>query len=311
MIIRPYRGDDEARLIGLWNAAMTHDRIDEAAWRTRVLLDPNFSPDGLILCEAAGRLRGFILSVARQVPLFLQGLEPELGWITAFGVHPDDRRQGIGRKLLDAALGRLAGMGRKRVLISAYTPNYFIPGVDVQAYPEAAAFLRAAGWEIVSTPISMHAELTDLQIPAEIRELEQQLGREGITVRPVRPADLPELMSFIAAEFGWDWFRFAQEHLLELYGPGSDEICFLVAVQGERVAGYCQQRRERLGPFGVAPGMRNKGIGRLLLYHCLEAMLAKGFHCAWFLWTGRDAARLYERTGFRQARQFAVMSKTL
>ena len=35
---------------------------------------------------------------SRQVPLFLQGLETEVGWITAFGVHPQYRRQGIGRR---------------------------------------------------------------------------------------------------------------------------------------------------------------------------------------------------------------------
>jgi hypothetical protein len=40
-------------------------------------------------------------------------------------------------------------------------------------------------------------------------------------------------------------------------------------------------------------------------------MLTKGFHCAWFLWTGGDAARLYSLAGFNQVRQFAVMKKEL
>lgn len=308
---RAYRGNDEAALIDLWNLTMSHDRINEPVLRTRVLLDPNFDPDGLLAAEEGGALVGFVLSIARQVPLFLQGLEPELGWITAFGVHPDYRRQGIGRGLFDAALSRLASMGRKRVLISPYTPNYFIPGVDVDAYAEAAAFLGATGWQTVSTPISMRAELTGLQIPPEILELEKRLAQDGIAVRPVEPADLPALMPFIAKRFGWDWYRFAQEYLLELFGRGSDEISFLVAVQGGRIVGYCQQRRERFGPFGVAEEMRNLGIGRLLLFRCLATVLAQGFHCAWFLWTGKDAARLYSLAGFKPVRQFAVMEKDL
>lgn len=312
MLIRPYRGGDEAALIALWNAALTHDRIDESGFRTRVLLDANFDPGGLWVAEADGAVRGFVLSIARRVPLFLQGLEPELGWITAFGVHPSFRRQGIGRRLFAAALARLAGMGRRRVLISPYTPNYFIPGVDVAAYPAALAFLAAAGWETISAPISMRADLTGFQMPPEIEELARLRAREdGISVRPVQPADLPELIPFIADRFGWDWFRFAQEHLSALFGPGSDEICFLVAAQGERIVGYCQQRRERFGPFGVAEELRGKGIGRLLLFRCLSTMLAKGFHCAWFLWTGADAARLYSLAGFRQVRQFAVLRKEL
>lgn len=312
LTIRSYRGTDEAALIALWNEALTHDRINAAVFRTRVLLDANFSPDGLLVAEEAGHLVGFVLSLARQVPLFLQGLEPELGWITAFGVHPAQRRRGVGRRLFDAALARLGELGRRQVLISPYTPNYFIPGVDPDAYPEAMAYLQATGWEVRSTPISMRAELTGFQVAPAVREREHRLAaEEGIAVRPVQPADLPVLMPTIAEHFGWDWFRFAQEYLLELFGPGSDEVTFLVAVQGGRIVGYCQARRERFGPFGVVPAMRNKGIGRVLLCRCLADMLAQGFHCAWFLWTGADAARLYALAGFRQVRRFAVLASNV
>lgn len=311
-IIRPYRGADEADLVALWNRALTHDRISESVLRTRVLLDPNFSPAGLLVAEAGGELVGFVLSLARQVPLFLQGLEPELGWITAFGVDPAHRRRGVGRRLFAAALAHLAELGRQQVLISPYTPNYFTPGVDVDAYPAAIAFLQATGWETVSTPISMRAEYTGLQVPPEIEERERRLAaEEGIVIRPVQAADLPQLMPFLVEHFGWDWYRFAQEYLLELFGPGSDEIAFLVAVRGEEIVGYCQQRRERFGPFGVNPAWRNRGLGRILLFRCLSIMLAKGYHCAWFLWTGEDAARLYSLAGFRKVRQFAVMRRDL
>jgi mycothiol synthase len=310
IVIRPYRGEDESQLIALWNAAMTHDRIVPSVFRTRVLLDPNFHPDGLLVAEEGGELRGFVLSLVRQVPLFLQGLEPEQGWITAFGVEPEHRRRGIGRRLFQDALDRMANLGRQRMAIAPYTPNYFIPGVDIEAYPEAMAFLNATGWQTLSTPISMRAELTGFQIPAEILAQEERLRREDdIVFRPVESRDLPKLMPFLVENFGWDWLRFAQEYLMELYGPGSDQICFLVAYQGDQLVGYCQQRRERFGPFGVAPSMRSKGIGRILLFHCLQTMLAKGFHSAWFLWTGEEAARLYARAGFHKVRQFAVMER--
>lgn len=309
--IRPYRGSDEVALLALWNASMTHDRIDPPVFHTKVLLDLNFNPDGLLVAETEGRLVGFVLSLARQVPQFLDGLQPETAWITAFGVHPDFRRKGIGRALFERALARLAALGAREVLISPYTPNYFVPGVDVAAYPHTIAFLHATGWQTVDEPISMRAEITGFQIPPEIEAREIALAAEGYAVRPVEPADLPELMGFIAHHFGWDWVRHAQDYLLELFGPGSDQVCFLVATHHGRVVGYCQQRRERFGPFGVDPSLRSKGIGRVLLFRCLSAMLAKGFHAAWFLWTGRDAARLYATAGFKEVRQFAVMRKSL
>ncbi len=310
-IIRSYRGTDETALLDLWRATMTHDHITPSVWRTKVLLDPNFDPDGLLVAEEDGALVGFVLSLARRVPYFLQGLEPENGWITAFGVHPEHRRQGIGRALFDAALARMAAQGRTRVAISPYTPNYFIPGVDVEAYPAALAFLHTLGWQTTSTPIAMRAELTGFQIPPEIVKLEDRLQQDGIVARPVQPTDLPALLAFTVEHFGWDWYRFAQDYLLALFGAGADDIGCWVAARGETIAGYCQHRRERFGPFGVAPAMRNRGVGRLLLFRCLADMVTRGFHCAWFLWTGQDAARLYHLAGFRQMRQFAIMQKTL
>lgn len=309
--VRSFRGADEPALIRLWNASMTHDPLNAATLRTRVLLDPNFTPASLLVAEEAGELVGFVLGLMRQVPLFLQGLEPERGWITAFGVHPDRQRQGIGRTLFAEMMARFIAAGRRQVEIAPYTPNYFIPGVDMDAYAPALHFLESLGWQRASTPISMRAELTGFQLPAEIVELEQKLATQGVEIRPVIAADLPVLMPFIADKFGWDWWRFAQEYLLMLFGSGADDICFLVAVQGERIVGYCQQRRERFGPFGVDPVLRSQGIGRVLLFRCLAEMLAKGFHCAWFLWTGRDAARLYERAGFHVVRRFAVMRRGL
>jgi mycothiol synthase len=106
--IRAYRGTDEAELLALWNASMTHDRISEAIFRTRVLLDPNFRADKLQIAVDDGRLVGFVLVITRQVPFFLQGLEPEKAWSTASGVHPDYCRLQIGRLLLFRCLATMS-----------------------------------------------------------------------------------------------------------------------------------------------------------------------------------------------------------
>ncbi len=305
--IRSYRGEDEAGLIELWNSCLTSDTITAGCFRTRVLLDSNFSPAGLLIAEKNGQLVGFILSIIRQVPLYGQGLEPEKGWITAFGVHPDHQLQGIGSELFNRCISRLKEMGRKEIYISPYTPNYFIPGVDITAYAPAVRFLQASGWQIISTPIAMQAHFLHPPAFSETTILEQQLSEAGISVHPILSSDLAELMPFLSEHFGWDWFRFAQEYLLELFGKGADDICFLVARCQRKIIGYCQQRRERFGPFGVLPDFRGKGVGRLLLSRCLQEMYARGFHCAWFLWTGKHNIRIYSQAGFQPAREFAVM----
>ena len=313
MQIRPYQGADEAGLLDVWHAAMTHDRISAEIFRTQVLLDPNFLPVNLPVAEEDARVVGFELALTRQVPLFLQGLEPESAWITAFGVHPDYRRRGVGRALFETVIDRLRSEGRKTLDVSPYVPNYFVPGVDIHAYPSAIAFLEnALGFRTLYRAISMGADLTGFQIPPEILELERQRERQdGITIRPVTAADLPELMPFIVKHFGWDWYRHAQQYLLEYFGGSPHQICFLVARQRGAIVGYCQQRGERFGPFGVQPDRRNLGIGRLLLFRCLAMMSAQHVYYAYFLWTGEAAARLYSLAGFQRRREFAVLRKEL
>lgn len=313
MEIRPYRGSDEAALLAVWNAAMARDRLSVDQFRTRILLDPNFQPDNLPLAVVNGHVIGFTLALTRQVPLFLQGLEPEKAWVTAFGVHPDYRRLGTGRALFGYLFDKLRAEGRQQIEIAPYVPNYIVPGVDVDAYPGTISFLKdALGFHIQNHAISMGVDLTGFQVPPEVAALEQRLEAEHrVTVRPVTPADLPDLMPFIAQNFGWDWYRHTQDYLLEMYGDTASNTCLLVAREHDEVIGYCQQRRERFGPFGVSAARRNLGVGRILLFRCLEAMSARHVFYAYFLWTEENAARLYSLAGFRQRRTFAILRKIL
>jgi mycothiol synthase len=313
MIIRPYQGTDEGELLAAWNASMTADPLSADLFRTKVLLDPNFIPANLPVAVSDGRVVGFVLSVVRQVPHFLQGMESENAWVTAFGVLPANRRQGIGQALFEYIAERFTNDGRKTLDISTYVPNYFVPGVDVNAYPGTIAFLEnQIGFNTLYQAISMGVDLTGFQVPVEIDDLDHQLKQEhDIVVRPFTAVDLPELMPFITEHFGWEWYRHAQEYLLQYFGGSSQQICFLVARRAGEIVGYCQQRGERFGPFGVAPEYRGMGIGRVLLFRCLATMSARHVYYAYFLWTSRKTARLYALAGFRERRVFSVMRKEL
>jgi mycothiol synthase len=313
MEIQPYRGADEAELLGVWRASMTADTLADHLFRTKVLLDPNFLPENLPVAVEDGRVVGFVLALTRQVPLFLQGLEPDNAWITAFGVHPDYQRRGIGTALFEQVRTQMAAQGRKTIDIAPYVPNYFVPGVDVKAYPGTIKFLESVGFKVLYNAISMGADLSGFEIPPELAELERKREAEDeVTIRPVTSADLPELMPFIVRHFGWDWFRHAQDYLLDLFGgSNTQQICILVARRQGEIVGYCQQRLERFGPFGVNPEYRNLGIGRLLLFRCLATMSARHNYFAYFLWTGEDAARLYSLAGFKRRREFAVLHSDL
>ncbi len=108
-VVRPYRPEDEGEVLRVWNGALAADPIGAALWRTKVLLDPNFDPATCLVAEADGAARGFLLALARRVPYFNDGLDPESAWITAFGVEPGWQGRGLGAR---CSTRRWPGCGR-------------------------------------------------------------------------------------------------------------------------------------------------------------------------------------------------------
>lgn len=291
---------------------MWGDRIDAAAWRSRVLLDPNFLPESCAVAEdSQGVLVGFMLGLARQVPYFAQGYEREKSWITAFGVLPEHRHAGVGSALLEHVCQVLRAGGAQEVAVAPYVPNYFIPGVDVAIYADAVRFLERHAFAVQSRPLSMRADIATFQALEEIIATQARLQAEGIQVGLATAEDMVPLQQFLRRCFSWDWVRFAGEVLADLFAGDPRAVGVLVAKQDGAVVGYAQFRAERFGPFGVDPAWRSRGIGRVLLAQTLLAMRQRGSHCAWFLWTSDTAAWLYQQCGFREVRRFAVMRKAL
>lgn len=313
--IRPYRGGDEEGIVSAWNAALVYDPIDMDRFVRTVLCDANFQPEGLQVAVSGGEIVGFALAIERRVPLFGADLEPQRGWITAWGVRPERQGEGIGRALLAAAEAFLASRGKERVAVSPYAPNYVWPGVDREAYPRAYALLEAAGYRTLYVAAAMDRSLVGFAYPEDVRRLEEERRREGYAFRPLGPALLAELVAFAHQVFSPDWGRAVREAVVQ--GAAWDQILVATAPTG-RVVGFAMYGGyggilERFGPFGVDPNERGKGLGKILLYKAMTAMASRGLHGVWFLWTGETtpAGSLYLRAGFQVTRRFHVMERRL
>ncbi len=83
--------------------------------------------DGLFwLAEQDGRVVGTAMA----------GYDGHRGWLYSLGVHPDVRRAGVGRALLDRAERALAALGCPKVNLQVLSGN-----------AEAQRFWRATGYE--------------------------------------------------------------------------------------------------------------------------------------------------------------------
>ncbi|HVC80865.1 MAG TPA: GNAT family N-acetyltransferase [Chloroflexota bacterium] len=308
--VRGYRAGDETAILALWNRCLPADTISMDRFAAHVLLDTNFDPEGFLVAEREGQAVGFLLAITRGTPM--QGLDndPEDGWITVFFVDPDYRGQGIGQALLDRGRAHIVARGRHRVSVSPYAPNYFWPGVDTTLYPQALGFLRRNGFEVLYTPVAMDLNLVAYSIPLDVLEVQRLREQEGYSFGSLRTEQIVDVLAFNTRHFSADWARAIREALRR---GVSRERVLVVSRQGE-IAGFCLYGgydgvAERFGPFGVDPTLRGTGLGKVLLYRCLDRMRSEGLHTAWFLWTGLEepAGRLYTRVGFQVSRTFAVL----
>lgn len=274
-----------------------------------VLMDENFDPEGCLVAVDGAKLVGFILGLVRKLPLNFLGLEPEKGWITSMFVNPDYRRQGIGSQLIERCLVFFRSRERKVVWVSPYTPNYFFPGVDLDAYPEGFNFFQKHGFTTEVEVIGMTGSILDVKVPEEVIAAEESLKAEGVTVQFLEPKYTHAFLNFMEKNFPGDWYRAVREKLM--IGAEFDEL-LIVLNKAKEVIGYCQYEGEHFGPFGVSEELRGRKMGSILFYKTMERMRSKDYRHIWVAWTHGDAARFYERNaGMKQNRRHAIMKKEL
>ncbi len=311
---RYYQSGDEKNIVKLWNEVMWKDPITPDRFRNLVLLDSNFDPEGLRVAYDGDKLVGVVYAVRRLLPMYGTDLEPDNGWIVFFFVDEVYRRKGVASRLMEDAIHFLKENGRKHVFFASYAPNYILPGIDEEAYPEGYRFLLDQGFDKLYSPIAMDRNLVDFKLSDEIKELVKQREEEGYTFSLAEDGDLYDLITFANEVFNPDWGRAIREGILQ--GMPLERI--LVAKQGKKIVGFCiyggyEGIPDRFGPFGVDPEQQGKKLGKILLNLCLQQMKAESLHGAWFLWTGEktSAGYLYKKTGFEITRTFHVMKKDI
>lgn len=132
----------------------------------------------------------------------------------------------------------------------------------------------------------MLAKLYDLPSSAVERE---RLSGEGVVCRRAESYERTEVLAFVHAHFpAWE-----DEAAI---GFSAVPPTVFIAVEGRSVQGfacYNVTRPDYFGPTGVDAKARGRGIGKVLLLQCLEALAAEGY--AYAIIGGVGPAEFYER----------------
>jgi len=101
-----------------------------------------------------------------------------------------------------------------------------------------------------------------------------ELRRTGVEIRPALAAEKHIVMDWVRREFGPGWASECDKAM------ANTPVSCLLAIEDGRIVGFvCHEAacRDFLGPMGVTPAARGRGIGRALLWSALRAMAASGY----------------------------------
>lgn len=298
-------------LLDCWNQALIYDPITKERLIEKVLLDDNFDADLLKIAVDNDCCVGFCYGIKRKFPYLERGLEPERGWISMMAVLPNYQRQGIGTALLEAVENSLKNKGCTNITLSAYSPNYFTPGIDLR-YEKALSFFEKYGYSLSYEAVSMQRELWNYILPEKTVKKIEALAQEGIRIIPYQQRYMLDLLDYLLENFGAGWKRNA---LMAMQHKEAEDTILLCVNDKDEILGFCMRKIDgsdaRFGPIGVSESLRSKGLGGVLLDQMMFEMKSRNIAYIYFLWTSGAAQRFYDRHGFQVFRTYKLARKEL
>ena len=279
-----------------WFSALPNNNAWSEAWvRYKTLDDETYDPALMLAAEIDDEPAGFLIA----------NIADEKGWVRAFIVHPEKRRQGIGTRLFDAAERALRDRGISEIEVGWALPRYFLPGIDV-SYTPAIAFLDQRGYETSrETRVNMDVMLTGRDF--DTSGTEARLREHGIEVRRARAEDREEIEALCFAEGHGGW-AVETELALAMAPVPVFVACAEGSIRG--IATHSLAGPIHFGPMLTAGETRGLGIGTVLLKRCLLDWQRSGVERCEIMWAGPIA--FYARTvGATVGRAFWTFRKAV
>ena len=295
--IRNFRPSDLSAYVQLVNEIDRVDRLGKAIslehMRER-LGQPGYHPEeDLFFAEQDGVLVGY----SDIFP------ELEIGRVILDGaVHPDYRRRGVGKRLMEIALEQSRAMGAKLVHLA-------LPGQS----KDSQRLVQERGFRLVRLHWQMSLK----------RYTESLHLRQGFQLRHFLRGDEERLCTLQNLAFAGSWgfrpntveqIRYLTNMSL-FHGEG---IIFIT--EGERVVGYCltmddpvEKGKGYIRMMGVDPLYRGQGLGRAVLLAGINYLQRRGMGAIELTVDSRNlvATKLYRSVGFRRKGIILWYQKTL
>ncbi|GAU78852.1 GNAT family N-acetyltransferase [Fusibacter sp. 3D3] len=310
MKIMHYSQKYEKEVVDLWNQTLVFDPITVYKFRKQILLDDNFDTELCFVAVEATHIVGFLLATKRKFPYLERGLEPTKGWINVMFVDQNYKQKGIGHHLVNHAEAKLKSMGVETVILGAYSPNYFFPGIDQDHYIAAISLFDKLGYQSGQESYSMCKDLHGYQMSKEMLEKRSKAQEAGFSFIPFEYKYTLELLEFLKNEFGGGWKRNA---LISMQNNEAEDCMLLALNSKQEIVGFCMRKIDgnpmRFGPIGIKEEVRNFGIGGILFAMMQLEMEKRGIYHLYFVSTDVPGRRFYERHDVKVFRTYVGYQK--
>ena len=327
MNIRLFDKKDIPAILALWNGCVEREEVlyrplKEAYFEEKFL---EFQGTQIFVCEKGGALVGF-LAGCRQVS-FLPGQTEENtpAYLSVIMVAPEARNQGAGSALLEKFEQHFTAMGKKIFAVSSICPinlDWVIPGTPGHEHNNMPGmdegclgyeFLKKRGYGVYVREVAMYLNLADYEKKPEVEEKRAQLAAQGIKAGLYdvnEKAEFDGMCDRVGSEY---WRSVLQEETAK-----ENPRPILAAVADGHIVGFTgpvdRQENGRGWFTGICtdPLYERRGIAGVLFNDLMGEFIKIGAaYSTLFTGTDNHAQRLYLKTGFRPARYFAIMKKTL
>lgn len=298
LYIRSLAPDDLGEVTGLLDCALGHDEVGTEWVRDKTFRDIDYDPDLTLVALDGGQIVGFIQALTRATT-------SGTAWVKWFATLGSAQRTGIMTSLFDRVEWILSHRGNTWVRIADCPPNFAFPGVD-HRYEGAVRFLTGRGYTIERTVVNMTANLSAFDW-STLASSSYSPSPEVEILRADR-SDMQCVFAFARREFP-HWVPelaacFLRKPVSLHIANISGEMAAFAAYDGNN------PRRGWFGPMGTSPEHRRRGLGRTLLYRCLQDIKNQGHLTATIPWVG--PVEFYSRTcGATVDRSFYQMEKRI
>lgn len=239
-------------------------------------------------------------AIAGCLGVFARGGSLE-GWIS---VHPDFGGRGLGTALVEHAESRSKDLGGTSLKLGSFAEN-----------EDARRLLGGAGYHPVRRFYRMQV---DLDAPPPEPE-----WPAGITCSTFDVAEARPFHAAVQDAFAENWdsspIPFEEWKALRIEAPDFDPTLWLVARDGDEIAGFarCEAKRWGVGwiaSLGVRKPWRQRGLGLAILLRTFHEFHARGERSVGLGVDSENqtgATRLYERAGMHVVAEDVVWEKEL